>query len=552
MNPMTSARPRLCRACTATLIVLAGCGGTDPSPSTGTMRVTVSTSGVGSDPDGYTLTVNGDARTTFARSGETTITDLGAGVVPVGLSGVSDNCTVEGQNPRSVTITAGLSITIAFIVTCGPVTGTIQVTTSTSGPEPDPDGYTYGVDGDLPVAIPANASVQITSLVVGNHTVTLAGLANNCTLTGTASRTVAVSASSTSTVTFEVTCAAQVGTIRVTTASTGRAPDPDGFTILVDGVARALPGNGSTTISDVPVGSRSISLAGVAENCTVTSHIPSTVGVTYQGTADINVEALCPGTLAGRILFVGLGPYLFSMAPDGTDREQVTASPSTYTLPVVSPDGQVIVYNAFDANSFPRIYALRYDGKNKTMLSPQTVCAEEPAWSPTGARIAFNQCDDNTIWVMNADGTNAHRVTPVGTSGDFSPSWSPDGTRLVFAHNGSLGVMNANGSGRATFDLGVNVSLPRWSPDGARILFTGNSIISSEGDIYTVGPDGTDLVRLTMTGVSIRARWSPDGQRITYGQSGAESGVYTMQADGSLQTRISGASIYDHDPTWVE
>jgi len=41
-------------------------------------------------------------------------------------------------------------------------------------------------------------------------------------------------------------------------------------------------------------------------------------------------------------------------------------------------------------------------------------------------------------------------------------------------------------------------------------------------DIYTLNPDGTDLIQLTDDGMSMRPKWSPDGRLITY-VSGAEN-----------------------------
>ena len=557
MKPLAPVRSRLCRACAATtLLLMSACGGsegTDPS-SVASLQVTVNTTGINLDADGYTLLVQGTERGPLGAVGGTaTVTDLAPGSVSVGLSGVVENCAVTGQNPRSITLTAGQVTTLAFAVICSPAVGTIEIITTTTGPDSDPDGYMYQLDATPVTTIAANGSVQLGGvLVLGSHTVTLSGVANNCTLAGGASRTVVVSAGTTSPVTFEVTCVARVGTIQITASSQGRALDPDGFTVQVDaGSAQAVPGNGTLTIS-VPAGSRTISFAGAAENCSITTPTSQTVSVAYQGTVSITMEALCPGTLGGRILFRGFNG-LGSMAPDGTNAESLPPIPSLFAEPTASPDGQTIAYWGHNANSVPRIYTVRYDGKNYRQLSPQSVfCAEEPAWSPDGASIAFTNCDDQTIWVMNPDGTNSRRVTPSGISGDAHPDWSPDGTRLAFAHNAQLGIMNSDGSGRTIIDPGLTLAWPRWSPSGTRILFTGGATIVGEGNLYTMNPDGTARDQLTTTGVAFRARWSPDGQFITYTQSGSAHGVYTMQQNGSVQTRVTPADSPGTDPFWVE
>ena len=39
-------------------------------------------------------------------------------------------------------------------------------------------------------------------------------------------------------------------------------------------------------------------------------------------------------------------------------------------------------------------------------------------------------------------------------------------------------------------------NLPGWSPDGSRILFT-RRVDAVNFDVYTIRPDGSDLLRLT-------------------------------------------------------
>lgn len=74
-----------------------------------------------------------------------------------------------------------------------------------------------------------------------------------------------------------------------------------------------------------------------------------------------------------------------------------------------------------------------------------------PAWSPDGKRMAFvvARVGDAQIYVMNADGTGARRLTPSGVN--LLPAWSPDGRQIAFlaSRNGGLAiyVMNADGSG---------------------------------------------------------------------------------------------------------
>ena len=88
-----------------------------PAPTTGDLTVTTTTGGTGSDPDGYSVTVDG-ATQPIAMNDTRTFTGLTAGDHSVGLQGVASNCVVSGQNPRTVPVSAGNPAQTNFAVTC--------------------------------------------------------------------------------------------------------------------------------------------------------------------------------------------------------------------------------------------------------------------------------------------------------------------------------------------------------------------------------------------------------------------------------------------------
>src|SRR5438445_9688406 len=88
--------------------------------------------------------------------------------------------------------------------------GNLTVSTSTTGSNLDPDGYTVAVDGGPGQAIGINGSVTFTNLAASSHSVTLSGVAANCTVTGGNTQTVSVPAGGSATLPFSVTCTATV------------------------------------------------------------------------------------------------------------------------------------------------------------------------------------------------------------------------------------------------------------------------------------------------------------------------------------------------------
>lgn len=121
------------------------CSGDLAGPVIGSIEIAATTTGPEPDADGYTITLDGADRGALAPGAAVTITGMAAGEHVVGLSGVADNCRVQGANPRPVSVTAGVSATVAFATTCAPRAGAagLHWTPMASGTQ----GNIYAVSG---------------------------------------------------------------------------------------------------------------------------------------------------------------------------------------------------------------------------------------------------------------------------------------------------------------------------------------------------------------------------------------------------------------------
>jgi hypothetical protein len=93
-------------------------------------------------------------------------------------------------------------------VTVPPTTGALEVTTSTSGAEPDADGYVVQMDAGAAQAIGPAATLTMSGITESNHSVQLGEVAATCTDAVGNPRTVGIIAGETTTVSFAVTCSA--------------------------------------------------------------------------------------------------------------------------------------------------------------------------------------------------------------------------------------------------------------------------------------------------------------------------------------------------------
>jgi hypothetical protein len=107
----------------AVLALAAGCGETIISISSdGRIEVFVSTTGTDSDADGFSVTVDGGAARFVAPGGSVVLDRLSEGSHSVLLSGLAENCRVEGSNPRPVVVGPDGRADVAFDVRCGALT----------------------------------------------------------------------------------------------------------------------------------------------------------------------------------------------------------------------------------------------------------------------------------------------------------------------------------------------------------------------------------------------------------------------------------------------
>jgi hypothetical protein len=307
------------------------------APGSGNLRISTATTGGAADPDGYTFVVDGGSPTPIAPSAATTLQNLAPGDHSVQLAGLSGNCSVQGTNPRPVTVTGGATASLRFAVTCRVTTGTISVNLATTGSPADPDGYVAKLDGADPgKPVGSSGSVSFTAVPAGSHVIELSGLAANCSAEGGPSKNATVTAGATAEVSFAVTCAANTGSILVTTTTTGAAVDFDGYTLSLDGAAPQPIGvNASVTLPSVTPGDHSVALAGTAANCTIADVTPRTVAVTagVQATVVFTVTCVSAGTIQWTLIpfpagFAATGLWASSLS----DIFAVGMSPSGRTV----------------------------------------------------------------------------------------------------------------------------------------------------------------------------------------------------------------------------
>jgi Tol biopolymer transport system component len=370
------------------------------SAGTGSIQIEIATTGSAVDPDGYTLEV--DAGPALAVGVSTTLqsANLTQGNHSVRLSGLAPNCSVSGDNPRTVAVAQGEAIVVRFSIDCvatarpdrsriafwsvrdgvGDIylmspdgTGVINLTgnvgagTGTWSPVWSPDGnrIAYQIDQNMDIGV-INAD-------------------------GTGKR--------------NLTSSVRV-LLNESTKNEEHEPvwSPDGQRIAYWGDRTALAEPSNWDIYAVNVDGSGL------------ANLTNSHGDDYS-------PAWSPDGLK-IAYFNGCGVGVCLMNSDGSGQVSLTSTPAT-SKPSWSPDGRTIMFT-----SFSEIRLINPDGTGeRTIVTDGRIISFEPAWSPDGSRIAFTTRD---IEVVNLDGTGRRKVTH-STVIPGKPSWSPDGTRVAYA-----------------------------------------------------------------------------------------------------------------------
>jgi Tol biopolymer transport system component len=252
----------------------------------------------------------------------------------------------------------------------------------------------------------------------------------------------------------------------------------------------------------------------------------------------------CPGDTPCRLMIVNAdGSGLRAVSPrcrrratgprlPCADEANVSFTPDGRHLLYTRATGRVRQFPRFDTDQIEHsaVTMVGADGRGRRVLlrlPPYKGDANFPQMSPDGRLIMFERANGplgrprfgQAIFVMNADGTRVHRVTPWKLRGGDNPDWAPDSSRILFHSEEDADVERAQ--------------------------------------FYTVRPDGTGLTKLTDFPFEHRrvfsATFSPDGTQILYARAPDQrerGDLWLMNADGTDQRPLYTVPAADSAPDW--
>jgi TolB protein len=200
---------------------------------------------------------------------------------------------------------------------------------------------------------------------------------------------------------------------------------------------------------------------------------------------------------------------------------------------------------------------------------------ENPAWSPEGSKLVFNQ--DNLLYTVDISaGEEQELETPFG-SGIYHPSWSANNQLLFlyFAQKQYPQIWFAPEDTLEWKEFTPELAFqydPVWAPDGRTYAFAGApGTIKSQWyktvfggltltfydiqprDIYLVDVQSGQTTQLTSGREDeFHPAWSPDGQTLAFVSilDAKNPEIFTIKRDGSDLTRVTRNPAQEVHPSW--
>ncbi|MES1944149.1 amidohydrolase [Salinisphaera sp. PC39] len=187
-------------------------------------------------------------------------------------------------------------------------------------------------------------------------------------------------------------------------------------------------------------------------------------------------------------------------------------------------------------------------------LAPERVdvrAVRQPAVAPDGGEFTFHALGH--LWRQSLPRGEPERLTDADAF-EFEPAYDPSGRRIAYVEwddlrGGALKILSLeDGAGRTVVTSPGVIREPAFSADGERLTYRiedGNKIMGgyqARGGIYWIDIDGGEPRRVAESGE--RPRFSPDGQRVLFASRAGSGGIYSSSVPTTV---IESVNLDGHD-----
>lgn len=262
------------------------------------------------------------------------------------------------------------------------------------------------------------------------------------------------------------------------------------------------------------------------------------------------------GPFGSRIAFAQVGgkSEIASISADGTDPRVLTRMAAECLLPAYSPTGAQIAFTSY-LRGTPDLWIVAAGGGRARAISKRPGMNSGAAFTADGREIIATLSFEGNPELYRIGATDGRIVDRLTRSPfiDMSASLAPGGKEVAFVSDrggsAQIYVMSASGGQprRITFQ-GSNNTTPRYSPrtDKPQLAFTGRDERGAF-DVFVYDFGTQKIERVTQNqGSNQSPDWSPDGRLLVYASN--RGGLFVMNPETRKETQIYRGKA--NSPTW--
>ena len=238
---------------------------------------------------------------------------------------------------------------------------------------------------------------------------------------------------------------------------------------------------------------------------------------------------------------------LYTIRPDGSDRQLIDQLTGYIYAPAWSADGQHLAYSKQASREHPKIYIYERKSKTKQLIVDSEGSNLSASFSPDGQKLLYSSTVGGNADIYErrlSDGSTKQLTTLPST--EVQPSYAADGKSFVYTSDkiraGRPSIYRYTfATGNATLiPTGGYAASPQLSADGQRMAY----LNGRKAAVMTLATG--QVLDLAETGFDEPARLSPSGRYAVYPTRNSNlGGQVNGQSGGSLVIHsLSGSTSY--------